>query len=727
MSTLSLNDLSAYQPCGAGRFSGEIHDDLIAALNDSRLAGLQEEIRTAQKGVLARGRHQVVVLPFEINGEIKLSAVKAFGPQKNWKDRYDFKRGSKAARSFQAAKFLRRHGVSTPEPLAFVERWEDQRLVESYYLSEFVEDLTSFRDLLRTIFNDGRPISELVSLLEKVATSMRKMHDAGFYHRDLGNQNMELTPGHNGMPGEVYFVDLNRHRIRDQLPMKERALDFARLDVPSGFLEILVRAYWRDIPSDEFLYEMKKARRNFRWWKASRLFRHPIQSWTNSRTPDSNRPLPHRDIWIWNNLTAQAAVTLDKTDRKRLRSKRNNLKIASTVLQSGWGAWAEYKRQLKSAFQNRVDLSGRIGIAVDTSDLDFERQMGHLKRLGTPPVLLRFAHHEGLEQWEKTANNLDSLHQSGHEVMVAILQDRRAVLEPEAWKKFLQFVLDRIDGKVSMVELCHTVNRMKWGVHTLNDHVKLLEPVVELKKQHPGIKFCGPACIDFEYHYVVAALSKTPKGLNYDALSHHLYVDRRGAPENLQGGYGTVEKAALLKAIAVQSDRCNQRVIVSEVNWPLKETGIWSPVSRPYPMAGHLGDKVNVSELQYGTYMLRYLVLTLCSGFVDQVYWWRLVAHGFGLIDERANGGWRERIGFQMLEFFLAQLGRATFVKKLEVAPNVYALQFERESDTVTMMWCHGGIFSGPWPVEYSTAFDSIGQPIEPSEVGESPIYLTSK
>ena len=125
--------------------------------------------------------------------------------------------------------------------------------------------------------------------------------------------------------------------------------------------------------------------------------------------------------------------------------------------------------------------------------------------------------------------------------------------------------------------------------------------------------------------------------------------------------------------------------------------------------------------------MLRYLVLTLCSGFVDQVYWWRLVAHGFGLIDERSNGGWRERIGFRMLEFFLAQLGNSTFVKKLEVAPNVYALQFERESDTVTMMGCHGGIFTGPWPVEYSAAFDSIGQPIEPSEVGESPIYLTSK
>ena len=726
MGTLLLHDAPVYTACDVGRFDGEIRSDLIPALSQSRLAGLQEEIRSAQKGVLARGRHQVVVLPFEINGEFKLSAVKAFGPQKSWKDRYDFNRGSKAARSFQAARFLCKHGVSTPEPLAFVERWDGQQLVESYYLSEFVEGLTSFRDLLRTIFKDGHSICSLVSLLEKVGTSMRKMHDAGFYHRDLGNQNMELTPGHDDMPGDVYFVDLNRHRIRDQMTVKDRALDFARLDVPSGFLEILVQAYWQENPSDEFLREMKKARRNFQWWQASRMWRHPIQTWKNSRTPNPHGPLRHQDIWIWNNLTAQAAITLDGVDRKRFRSKRNHLKIAGTVLQSGWGAWTEYKRQLASAFQNKVDLSGRIGIALDTVDLNFERQMGHLSRLGTPPVLLRFAHHEGQQQWEKTAKNLDTLHQSGHEVMVAILQDRRAVLEPDAWKEFLAFVLKRIDGKVAMVELCHVVNRMKWGVHTLNDHVKLLEPLVELKQQYPNVKFSGPACIDFEYHYVIAALSKTPKGLDYDALSHHLYVDRRGAPESHQGGYGTVEKAALLKAIAIQSDRCDQRVIVSEVNWPLAGTGVWSPVSRPYPIAGQLGCKTNVSEQQYGNYMLRYLVLTLCSGFVDQVYWWRLVAHGFGLIDERSNNGWRERVGFQMLNFFLAQLGTATFVKKLEIETDVYAFQFERESDMITMMWCNGGIFNGPWPVEFSKAFDSTGKPIEPKEVGDSPVYLLS-
>ena len=89
------------------------------------------------------------------------------------------------------------------------------------------------------------------------------------------------------------------------------------------------------------------------------------------------------------------------------------------------------------------------------------------------------------------------------------------------------------------------------------------------------------------------------------------------------------------------------------------------------------------------------MVITVCSGFVDQIYWWRLVAHGFGLIDERGEGGWRGRIGFKMLCVFLEQLGTATFVEKLETEGEVYALRFERENDEVTMMWCNGRI--GGW------------------------------
>jgi hypothetical protein len=122
--------------------------------------------------------------------------------------------------------------------------------------------------------------------------------------------------------------------------------------------------------------------------------------------------------------------------------------------------------------------------------------------------------------------------------------------------------------------------------------------------------------------------------------------------------------------------------------------------------------------------MLRYLVLTLCSGFVDQVYWWRLVAHGFGLIDERAEGGWRERIAFKMLNVFLEQLGSATFVEKLETDEEVYALRFERENDEITMMWCNRRTFAGPLPSQFSFALDSCGEITDLAHVGESPVYL---
>ena len=74
--------------------------------------------------------------------------------------------------------------------------------------------------------------------------------------------------------------------------------------------------------------------------------------------------------------------------------------------------------------------------------------------------------------------------------------------------------------------------------------------------------------------------------------------------------------------------------------------------------------------------MIRYLAIVLCSGFVERVYWWRLVAHGFGLVDERAKDGWRKRIAFYMLRTFLQELGQATFVEKIDLPEQVYANAF---------------------------------------------------
>lgn len=707
-------------------FVGMGRADWLAGLPGGRLARLREEIETAQTGVLVRGRHQVVVRDFEIAGTVQPVAVKFFGRQQGWKDRHDQKRGSKAARSFQAARFLEQHGVGTPAPLAYLERWEGGRLAECFYLSAYVGGLKSFKARLTEIYQANGPCSDLVELLIQVGTAMRTMHDAGLYHRDLGNQNIELLPDPETGTERVFFLDLNRSRMRQELSTKERALDFSRLMMPSAFLEVLFRIYWGSKAPGDFRKQVARQRRLFYLWQKSRTWRHPIKSFRKAR---KNRGKPARrmeDVWIWDDRSAQAAITLGKKDRKNCHSWLNHSKIALANLKALPGVWRSYREQLSHAFKARVSMADRVAMALEPADLEFDPQLAFLKELGQVPVLLRFGHHQGRAQWDKSLACLDRLHQSGYRLTVAVLQDRRAVLEPESWRDFLEYLFEKIDGKVESVEIGHVVNRVKWGIHTLQEYRDLMQPVVALQKRFPSLEVIGPACIDFEPHHTVAALEHLPAGFQLNALSHHLYVDRRGAPENKQGRFGTVEKAALLKAIAVHSRHCEGQLILSEVNWPLADTAEWSPVAATYLPPGARGSRVHVSEEQYGHFMIRYLALTICSGLVERVYWWRLVAHGFGLVDERSEGGWRKRAGFQMLRIFLQELGKATFVEKVTTPEAVYALRFEREDDEVVLLWCNGRTFTGPWPLPVQRVIDSRGDEIELTEAGEEPLYLIS-
>jgi hypothetical protein len=103
-----------------------------------------------------------------------------------------------------------------------------------------------------------------------------------------------------------------------------------------------------------------------------------------------------------------------------------------------------------------------------------------------------------------------------------------------------------------------------------------------------------------------------------------------------------------------------------------------------------------------------------------------LVSHGFGLIDELAEGGWHKRVGYLMLKTFLLELSNATFVEKIATPKEVYALRFEREGGDVVLLWCNRRKYSGPWPIKYLGVLNSTGNEIQLSEVGDDPVYLLS-
>src|SRR5690625_7763216 len=128
--------------------------------------------------------------------------------------------------------------------------------------------------------------------------------------------------------------------------------------------------------------------------------------------------------------------------------------------------------------------------------------------------------------------------------MVALVQDRQALLEHDSWRALLVRSIPQIADKVDYIEIGHAINRVKWGLWRARDYVALLEPALALQARFPNMRLTGPACIDFEYAYVVSTLQVLPEQAKFAALSHHLYVDRRGHPVNPQGRFSKIGRAS---------------------------------------------------------------------------------------------------------------------------------------------------------------------------------------
>jgi hypothetical protein len=249
--------------------------------------------------------------------------------------------------------------------------------------------------------------------------------------------------------------------------------------------------------------------------------------------------------------------------------------------------------------------------------------------------------------------------------------------------------------------------------------------MADLVRRHPSVRFTGPAAIDFEYPAVLASLRRMPDGVRLWGLSHHLYVDRRGAPENRQGRFAALEKFALARAIARFCPDCDERLIVSEVNWPLLGTGVYSPVGSPYVSPGERRNDPSVSEDDYADFMVRYLLIALCSGLVERVVWWQLAAHGYGLIDDRGDSGWRRRPAFHAMRAFVTTMEDATFTG---LSPTVgeagmHVLMFESEAGApfcVAYREQGHALFTPPF--RPSRAFDATGAPVPVTPEGSVPV-----
>jgi len=341
---------------------------------------------------------------------------------------------------------------------------------------------------------------------------------------------------------------------------------------------------------------------------------------------------------------------------------------------------SRYRRYRREMYVHPVKIEDPFAAAVSPAGERNEEVVKTLLAAGIRQALVR------IPSWEQDSleahdDLIRRLGREGVDVTLALLQRRADVLNPHGWETFLHAVFSRFADRCSAFEIGHAWNRTKWGVWDHQEYLRLAFPAVELAKQF-NARLVGPAVIDFEFHLYPPVLRRVP----FDIVSSFLYVDRMGAPENRQYGWDTSKKLALLKAVIDGCGQGKRDLWITEVNWPLEGTGKYSPAS----------GKPNVSEKQQADYLVRYYILTLASGLVERIFWWQLVAPGYGLIDNRPRQ-WRKRESFHALKTLAAFIRGGIFEGRLEHS-RARLFRFQNHGRSFVAAWTSESSFELTWP-----------------------------
>ena len=644
--------------------------------------------------------------------------------------------GSKAAKSWRIAQAMAAAGVATPEPLLLIE--SRCSTGPSFYVCRYVAGVVEARYPLRAA-NAGRlgelfPTIDLPRFLHQLGAFVRRLHDAGFWHRDLSSGNILVRglaaattvdgaaaadraaaaaadgaaqAAADGAPDgaadgeraahavadgpyDFSLVDLNRARPGRRLSVSQRARDLSRLNVlRPEHRTLFLAGYWqreggppalgRALYSGyfhAFLWKnewKKRLRRGRPAGSPRRAVRVP-----HAHIPEAPAGAPARDQIVWDHLSDQPhqhAGRLSKL-RVRLADASIHATTAATVARALPRVWRRYRELPRELYGGPVPWEG-AGVCLRPWPEAPEALLGLVEQLGTRHLLLRL--HPWQDDHRAEEELAAELSRRGYDLTFALPQNRELVRDPARWRASLACIGERFTPYGRRFQIGQAINRSKWGVWNLRDYVELARGAEEVLRRHPGVELLGPAVIDFEYHLTIAVLNLPAAGFHFDAVSGLLYVDRSGPPEGRQLGFDAIDKVRLLRAIADTgiNTRNGQdeavgaagqgRCWITEMNWPLWE-GPHSPAGR----------NVSVDEDTQADYLVRYYLLTLGTGLVERVFWWQLVARGYGLVDPGGAEQGRCRPSFLALRTLLRELEGCRLEQVLPAAPPARLYRFRR-------------------------------------------------
>ncbi|HEX5623552.1 MAG TPA: glycosyl hydrolase [Sulfuricurvum sp.] len=362
-----------------------------------------------------------------------------------------------------------------------------------------------------------------------------------------------------------------------------------------------------------------------------------------------------KEPFSWDYYSDQPAIIRDKALKRKMRRSALPSLIKTFIL----ALIILPVALLIIPFVRRGKISGDhfFGMGVN---LDKDPSLTHewIRELGVNKLLIRLPLWE-MERLEEYAAFIRSFEEK--EITIALLQDREHITDPILTQKHLTRIFETLNDVCTTYTIGSTINRAKWGFFSVNEYLNFYAVAYRLKQERfPNLKLIGSQVIDFELHYTVHTLFHL-QNIRFDALGTLLYVDRRGAPENTQLGFSLTRKISLIAALMRLSPKTGDELIITEANWPIKNTAPYAPTS----------EFECVSEEEYAMYMVRYHLLAFATQNVACVYWHQLIAPGYGLIDNR--DGIRKRSAFYAYQTMVSHLHDAQFVR-FHTAQDSYVL-----------------------------------------------------
>jgi len=231
------------------------------------------------------------------------------------------------------------------------------------------------------------------------------------------------------------------------------------------------------------------------------------------------------------------------------------------------------------------------------------------------------------ENFQKYINHIDALSSDQREISIHIIQNRIILNDPALLKKTLCQLLTLLKGKVKYIHVGNAYNRRKWAFYHFGEYHRFFQAVRSASSQiAPEMELIGGSVIDFEIPPLLESLFHFRRG-HYDAYNIQLYVDRRGAPENKQYGFNLLTKINLIDIMCQYSWKAKGQIWISEINWPLQDTGKFSPCK----------GSVLTSPQSQADYLVRAYLMAIASGKIRTCFWHQLIAPGYGLVDNRNN------------------------------------------------------------------------------------------